>query len=68
MSLGPNDDRYSAGPFCRVFFLYGKHGLRTYAYRSRTMETPKTQIEVISSTWEGGPRFAQVFVDTEFLR
>ena len=61
-------DRYSSGPFSRVFFLYTRHGLRTYTYRINRLQSSRSLINTISSTYDGGPRFSEVFVDTEYLR
>lgn len=59
------DDRYSAGPFSRVHFLYARGNLHTYRYRSHNEQPSGSLIHTLPGMiYDGGPRFVDIYERT----
>lgn len=58
------NDRYSSGPFSRVHFIYGRDGLHCYRYRMHNVMDKGSLIHTISSVYDGGPRFHEIYERT----
>ena len=60
-------DRYSSGPFSRVFFALTRDGLKTFTYRHSRMEPSGSMVHTIIGLYAGGPRFNDVFIETDMV-